>query len=304
MRTEPWRKAGAVLGALLLLAVLHQAWQYRAQLDVSLAPSRWPWIGAALLCFGVAQLAFAVAWHRLMRDHGGTGGLRGDVTRWFVTVAGKYLPGKVWQGLARVGLYHRAGAKTGAASAFLREVLLTVSAASTLVALHSALAGGARTALALPMLGCAIAALLLALPASARLLAMPVSRLSKGRVRWEHGGTAGALQAWALHLLAYLALGAGFLALGVGITGLPAQLGFALTAALCFGGVAGIAALFAPAGLGVREAALAWYLLPWIGPGPAAMLAIAARVWLTVGDLLLVSVGLWMLRTERQGPPD
>ncbi len=69
----------------------------------------------------------------------------------------------------------------------------------------------------------------------------------------------------------------------------------AVVAGLCFAGLAGIAAFFVPAGIGVREAALVWYLAPVIGPGPAALLAVAARVWISVGEAGLVAAGMLVL---------
>ena len=104
--------------------------------------------------------------------------------------------------------------------------------------------------------------------------------------------------AWALQWVGYALLGLGLILLAHGLMRVPFALALPVTAAFCFAGVAGIVAFFAPSGIGVREAALAWYLAPYIGPGPAALFAIAARLWLTVGDLLLISMGMWLMRRE------
>ena len=50
--------------------------------------------------------------------------------------------------------------------------------------------------------------------------------------------------------------------------------------------VAGLIVVFAPSGLVVREAALVAALGPAIGGGPALVLALAARLWLLVVELL------------------
>ena len=106
------------------------------------------------------------------------------------------------------------------------------------------------------------------------------------------------LETWLLQLAGYVALGLGLAALARGID-LPAagQAG-TMIAALCFAGLAGMAAFFVPAGIGVREAALAWYLSPVLGIGPATLLAVVARIWISLGEAILVMLGLFLLRGE------
>ena len=55
------------------------------------------------------------------------------------------------------------------------------------------------------------------------------------------------------------------------------------------------------AGIGVREAALAWFLSPIIGPAPAALLAVTSRLWISVGEAVLVAGGLLALRKRDGG---
>ena len=49
--------------------------------------------------------------------------------------------------------------------------------------------------------------------------------------------------------------------------------------------VAGYVALFAPAGVGIRESMLVAFLGPVLGAG-AAVVALAARLWVTIVELL------------------
>ena len=55
-----------------------------------------------------------------------------------------------------------------------------------------------------------------------------------------------------------------------------------------FGGAyfLGYAAIFAPAGIGVREGAMAVLLSPWMGAADATVLAVIARIWMTVAELV------------------
>jgi hypothetical protein len=66
----------------------------------------------------------------------------------------------------------------------------------------------------------------------------------------------------------------------------------------------GYAALFAPAGVGVREGAMAVLLAPWTGAAAAAVLAVIARIWMTVGELvpLAAAGGSWALARLRNDP--
>lgn len=64
--------------------------------------------------------------------------------------------------------------------------------------------------------------------------------------------------------------------------------------------VVGFAALFAPGGLGVREAVTTAVLLPYIPLEQAAMLSIAFRVWTTSVDILLSVALVWQTARAAQ----
>lgn len=62
---------------------------------------------------------------------------------------------------------------------------------------------------------------------------------------------------------------------------------------------AGFLAFFMPSGLGVREAALIFFLNPEVGEANAIIIAIASRLWLIFGDLIsfLLSNSVYFLQT-------
>jgi uncharacterized membrane protein YbhN (UPF0104 family) len=297
MPRKYWRWLGTALGAAVLLLVLQRLYLGRQQLQLSWRDVSWPLVAASFGLFLLAQSLFAFSWHRLLAEHGGAGSLRGDFARWCVTLAGKYVPGKVWQGVARLGLYHRSHGKFVVATAFAREMLLSVSAALALVALHGLLDSRAPQ-MTVPALVVALLLLFLATPPVVRVLAGWLARSGRFSVEGRVGSRFGWLLVWIFQLAGYALLGLGFVVLSKAMLASGPMLVLPGIAALCFAGVAGIAAFFVPAGLGVREAALAWYLSPFIGLGPAAMLAIAARVWLTFGELCLIALGLWLVQRE------
>lgn len=295
------RRVGIVLGLAVLGFVLFQLQAQWQSLDFSWTRLHWPAIGLSLLLLATAQALFAFSWHRLLADAGESGELRGDAARWCVSLAGKYFPGKVWQAVARFGLYHGAERGKKVAPAFVRETLLSLSAAMAIVAAHGWSDVAATGRLEWVFSFGSLALVLLSLPGVAHAAARYVQRWLPTRLVVPEGGAAALVEVWAMQLAAYLLLGLGclFLARGMGIS--QADIAMPVVAGLCFAGLAGIAAFFVPAGIGVREAALVWYLAPVIGPAPAALLAVAARVWISVGEASLIAAGMLVLHQSNDG---
>ncbi len=68
---------------------------------------------------------------------------------------------------------------------------------------------------------------------------------------------------------------------------------------------AGLVTVGAPAGIGVREAVLTLGLEPFVGPAPAAAMALAFRLVTTGGDLVTAGAGWWLGdREEPTGIPE
>lgn len=294
------RWSGLLLGLLVFGLVLLQVRTHRQELDQAWAHAQVAPLLLSFLLFFLAQFLFVLSWHRLLHAAGETGNLGGDAARWGVSLAGKYFPGKVWQALARFGLYHGAPRGSRVAPAYLRETLLSVSAAMTVVALQAGHVGAHLRALVWPFgLGAGLL-LLLALPSVARLVSDRLRRWSPLELELPDSDAAVLPLAWCLQLLAYLLLGLGFFVLGRAFGLLESGVVFPAVAGLCFAGLAGIAAFFVPAGLGVREAALAWFLAPWLGAAPALLLAVLARLWISVGEATMIAMGLWWLHAHGQ----
>ncbi|MCX7041193.1 MAG: hypothetical protein NT117_00590, partial [Gammaproteobacteria bacterium] len=169
-RSRALRWFGIVFGlAVFAWVLVGLAAQWRA-LQFSWSQLAWPALGLSIGLFMLAQALFAGAWHRLLSDTGESGELRGDVARWCVSLAGKYFPGKIWQAVARFGLYHGAPRGRKVAPAFVRETCLTLSAAMALVATHGWLDVAATGRLALVFTLGSLSLLLLSLPAVARIV--------------------------------------------------------------------------------------------------------------------------------------
>lgn len=297
------RWLGTLLGVAVFAVLVARLAPQLDGLEVALSRLGWMELGLAFALFFAAQGLFALSWHRLLHAAGERGEFAGDAARWAVSLAGKYFPGKVWQAVARYGLYHGAERGGRVAPAFLREMLLGTSAAMACVAFGARHAGPRGEALAWIFGAGAVALALLAAPGLGVWLAARVERWLPGRARLADTRWSAVLVAWTWQLLGYVLLGLGFYALA-GVTGWPDASAASLAiAALCFGGLAGIAAFFVPAGIGVREAAIAWFLAPAIGMDSALMLAVLARAWISAGELVLVLGGLaWLQRHPRAVP--
>ncbi|KPK65866.1 MAG: hypothetical protein AMK73_01690 [Planctomycetes bacterium SM23_32] len=89
------------------------------------------------------------------------------------------------------------------------------------------------------------------------------------------------------------------------IAQVPLQVAPMLASAAALAHTAGLLAFFAPAGIGVREGVYLLVLGPLLGPSPAALVAVLARLVDVCGDLIAGGAGLLALRHSPQGltPP-
>jgi len=204
---------------------------------------------------------------------------------WFTANLARFLPGAVLQFASLALMASRYGVSPAAATAtvLLQQIVLlltglTVVAAFTPIVLHQ---GWWQGAFVVALVLGAVVVLLLPrltrrLPSLARL--------------WSQ------LKAWQLLVFAmllslqWLAYGAAFRFLAIGLLGSQgaagqASWGFYITA-FTESYLAGVIAVFAPAGLLVREAALISVLTPVLGGPDAVILAVAARIWHTALELV------------------
>ncbi|QWP77064.1 flippase-like domain-containing protein [Lysobacter sp. K5869] len=284
------RAAGWLLGLAALALVAQQAWTRRTQwlplwqrleaADIALALA---------LCLAM-QIAFGLAWHLFARGRWVPQQLYADQLRWGQSLPAKYLPGKIWQGVARSALYADERRPTLTFVLFVREQLLSLG-------ISAAIAAAAAPAALSPRLGLPFQAGLLAFAVAVsvaavwrRLPAALAARLPAALAGWNQGLPTRAVLArvWLLQWLAYAAMVGAFAVL---VAGFGLRIGLAQAAsALCLAGLAGVLAVLVPAGLGVREAGLFWCLAPLVGAGNAAMLALAWRLAITAGEALFAAL--------------
>jgi len=256
----------------------------------------------ALAAVAAAIFAHFLCWRAVLTDLGSPLPVASGMRVFYLGQLGKYLPGSVWPLLAQMELGRGYKVPRRTSGAALVIFMLLVLGTGLLVA-----------ALALPLLGSdalrrygwalsalPVAAVLLCPPVLNRVLATGL-RLARRdpmpqplSVRGVLGAVGAALVAWVLFGVQVWILAR---MLGVHDAGLLARSIGAFAAAWCVG----FLIVIAPAGGGVREAALIVLLGTGVGTARATVIAVVSRVLLTIGDLGWGGVAVLIARRRRAG---
>ena len=286
-----------VLQGVLALAVIAFVWrsaarhwdEFRAlEFPVDLRPG---WIALAGAIVLVTYALLVAAWRAVIRGWGERLAYRPALRIWTVSNLGRYLPGKVWSVAGLAVLAQREGvagwASVGAA------ITMQAIAVGSGVAISAATVPGTLSGPGI-LIATTIAATTVAALAMPRAVAI-VARLT-GRPDLRPLPMRAVLLAGAATSLSWLGYGLAFWCLARGTLGatslgLPPAIGV-----FAAGYVAGLLALFAPGGVGVREAVFIALLAPSVGSGGAIVLGLASRVLLTLTEVAAALLGLLMGR--------
>jgi len=220
---------------------------------------------------------------------------------WFVSNLGKYVPGKVWQIAAMGALAQKSGVSaTAAIGSSLLVNLVSILAGFAVIAVTAAgrvgavvgteMTGGGETSAQLMIIGVAVAgavALFLAPVAVPRLAAL-AGRITGRQLAIPSVPPRAVWVAAVSTVASWLLYGIAFSLFAHGIT--PRATGNASSYIAVYTGsyLAGYLALFAPGGVGIREAAII-IAMPKFGlasAADAAVIAITSRLWLTILEIL------------------
>jgi len=297
-RSRPLRLA-VRLAAVVLLGFLAfrltQLWN-RDPVDFS-AANGWLLALASGLSL-VAVVSYGLVWPHILRRIGTTPPR--DALRIFLqSQLGKYVPGSVWQYAGRIGLARDRGIPA-------RVTILSLA----IEVGGSVIAAGAIAMFVLPVfvaLPLAVAGLVgvVFIGSSTRVqrLFRPAIRLVARAVPSElvdmqvvYGRLPGITL---LYIPVWLVYGLAFWLTGRALFSLPAHEVLFFAGAFAIGWLVGMAAVFAPGGIGVREAVLVALLAPRIGQREALVLAGASRLLLTAADLAGGGAALLLPRLGR-----
>lgn len=292
-----WRRT--VLSAVQLLALAGAAlYLWRAGRDgwsdvarFARAPEPAQLLAASLLTVGtygflVATWVTSLAWWGQRLAYG-------DAARiWFLTNLSRFVPGAIWQfaGMSAMAMAHGVSAVAATGAVLLQQVVLlgtgvvlTLAFAPRLL-LPASLAVSPVTAALAAVAGAA--ALTALLPLMMPVLGRFTTRVFRRPLPWP-APRAGAFAAYVVALLApWLAYGVAFWLFGRAFLGESAPGLMLAVSAFISSYVAGILVVIAPAGLGVREAALVAALSPSLGGERALFLALASRLWLVLLEII------------------
>lgn len=273
---------------------------------VRVAAPQWPaiknrdlaWRVGPLAASGVLALAtlavLLAAWTASLRWCGAQLTYHSAGRIWFTANLARFIPGTVWQfaSLAAMAARYQVSVIAATATVLLEQVVLLITGLLVIAALTPAVLHSVwwQTALATAAV---LGAAGLALPRpNNRVGHWLEARLPGIRLLWS-GMTLGRLAMFAGTLVVpWVLYGVAFRFLALGLFGAPpGSWGFYI-AAFTGSYVAGVIAVFAPAGIFVREAALIALLSPVLGSGDALILATASRIWLTALEMLAAVIVL------------
>ena len=265
-----------------------------------------PLLAFATLILLLALATSAILWGRIAGELGGVRVPAAPAIRIVLAASlGRYLPGKLWQ-LAALSVFSgQAGFDrgTGAAAGVIGQVFALCAAAVLGAPALLGRAGGSTGATLALFAALAIILGLLSHPGLQSRGLKLASRIA--RAPSPHRAVPGrvfVLRYFGMYFLNWLLYCGAFVFFVQGL-GFPTADTLTLVSAFAGSYLLGYAALFAPAGIGVREGFLIAFLTPGIGAG-AVGIAILTRLWMTVVDLVpATGLVLWQTwpRAARPG---
>ena len=257
---RPWRIVGSFLMLAVLFPVYGRLWQYI-----------------------LARMGYAIAYRRSMRI-------------WFLSQAGRYVPGKIWFALGRIYLCERAGIPRGAATVAmgleLALVLASAFVAFGIAALVSPALARQEYLVGLLLLPVVIAAVH---PAVIRWV---LRKLKKLPADFDLSYP-DVLKILGLYVICWGIYGVGFYLIGTAfwVSGAPPAFYSAGSAVVpemigvnSIAWAGGLLSVVTPAGLGVREGISGVLLSGLVEKPYPVLIPVAARVWVTIAELGTIGI--------------
>jgi glycosyltransferase 2 family protein len=287
-RGMAYLRRGFVVAVVLALALL--LWRQREEVISSLRSISPGLVVLSLLLTIAGSTLPGVVWRDLLASQGYRTPPVAGLRVFFVAQLGKYLPGGIWNLVAQVGMARdlKVPARQAATATFL-SIALSIIAALILAgvtlpfAVPGLLAAYWWAFLAVPVL------VALLLPRSVAWWSATAFRILRRPVTPVHLPWGVLLRTTALLTLSWALLG---LHLGVLVQGLPGAGGSQWLMSIglfALAWVAGFLVVVAPAGAGVREAALVLGFAAVLPAGAVLTVAVLSRLLFVVSDVLLAA---------------
>lgn len=254
------------------------------------------WLIAATLIGLLSYMIHPYALKALIEGHGPAVLYSKALGLCYLPWLGKYVPGKIWAVITGLYLFSKAGIPQPIAVTCIMLFMLLNLAAGLLITLLFGLPGIIDFTSIWPVVGLALTIVIWVLP---RILYPALNWFLRwiGRPEIDAGLPARSLYRVLLIMVASnVTYGFGFACLVRSFADFPPDETLHLVGLMVFGEVSSFLALFAPAGIGVREGVLIAGLTPLIGAGPAIVISGAARIWGTVLEFITIGLGWLGLR--------
>jgi hypothetical protein len=301
-----WRIAQVVLTAIVVALVARKIVQEWGAVSLALEHAHPNWFAlAASAAIVLATYAILIETWRVL--------LRGwehhipylDAARiWTISNLGKYLPGKVWAITALVVMTRRYG--VSAAEGAATSVLLTLI--NTIVGFVVAIVAGAALLQLPPVLVVIVAVLamvVLASPAALPRIGVLAGRLFGRTIVLRPLPHRVLLISALLTAVAWMMYGIAFRLFVLGVLGVAPGAFRDYVAVFAGSYLLGFVAIFSPAGVGVREGAMGFALQrAGFALGPAWLVVVASRLWLTALEVIPPLLFLAFVRRSRLSPHD
>lgn len=246
-----------------------------------------PRLVLSVLAYAAILVASVTIWGATLRQFGVRPPFPVLARIWFISNLSRYIPGKIWQFVGVVELSRAAGLApvTNVTSLIISMGFVLIGAIFVgIYMIPAALLGGIGAAVVPLRLGAPLLLVFLH-PKVLNALVRIASRLVRRPLEPWRGSLRSGLFIFGLSVLQWLAMGAAFTLFVSSLTQVGLEHLPALTAAFALAFVAGYVT-FLPAGVGTKEGALALVLAALVPLPVAAAIAVAARVWMTVAELI------------------
>lgn len=286
---KSWKTLAQVIVLIIavgfLAALVAGQWSALQAYRWQLAPG---WALLALIGLELTWLVELDTWRMILGGLGGPLPYRAAAPIWFLSNIVRYIPGNIWQFLGMAELAHEAGVPriVTLTSIVLHQVISTAVGVVLAACYFALFDDGEWLRYLRPLLLLAPLGLFLLQP---RLLDAVLNRLLRRLGRPPVRISLTWRQVWLLigrYIVVWAMMGLSFAALVRGLAPVEWPAATYLVASWAAAYVIGYLTLLTPAGLGVREGALALLLMPVVPAGVAAVIAIVARLWMVAGEVL------------------
>ena len=304
--TLRWLRAGAQIvligGAVLFL--VKTAREHAGTFSVWNGTVDWPaLLAASALVLGAFAL-MVLTWSASLRWWNAALSFLSALRIWSLSNLARFIPGAVWQfaGLAALAADEGISPLAATGAVLLQQLMLLATGLVVAVMMAPGwiepIAGGLTPTVTAAIAVAALAALCVVIPVSMPAIGRGLGRIVKREFAWPRPSPAAFAGYTAALVIPWLIYAAAFWLFAQALLGESAPSLTVAGGAFVASYVAGIIAVFAPAGIAVREAALVAMLAPVLDGRVALALALGARLWMIALEILMAAVVVALYRAR------